>query len=162
MIALLLGTVLAVGALAFVLAPLFSDAALGAATPRRRQEPDARAAAVEALREIEFDRETGKLSDADYTSLKATYTREALEAMRADTARATPTTAIAEDPAEAAILAYRSRRPACRRCGPRPEPDALFCSECGSYLAGRCTSCGAVVDEAGARYCSACGRALAA
>ena len=34
-----------------------------------------------ALREIEFDRETGKLSDDDYASLKAKYTGEALAAL---------------------------------------------------------------------------------
>jgi double zinc ribbon protein len=164
MIALLLGTILAVGALAFVLAPLFSERALSMRAPRPLREPEARASAVEALREIEFDRETGKLSDADYTSLKAAYTRQAIEAMRSD-ARAEASAAAradSDDAAEAAILAYRSRRPACQRCGPRPEWDALYCSDCGSYLAGACASCGAKVEEAGARFCSACGHVLAA
>ena len=35
-----------------------------------------------ALREIEFDRATGKLSDVDYADLKTRYTREAIDAMR--------------------------------------------------------------------------------
>jgi len=37
-----------------------------------------------ALKEIEFDRATGKLSDADYEQLKAKYTEAALAAMRGE------------------------------------------------------------------------------
>src|SRR5439155_18632511 len=40
--------------------------------------------ALRALKEIEFDRATGKLSDADYEQLKAKYTAEALAAMRGE------------------------------------------------------------------------------
>ena len=39
--------------------------------------------AIDALREIEFDRATGKLSDDDYAALKAEYTRTALVELRA-------------------------------------------------------------------------------
>ena len=81
MIALIIGTVLAVGALAFVLYPIFFGV--------KRHVPQATVApanegesAVAALREIEFDRATGKLSDADYADLKARYTKEAVAAMR--------------------------------------------------------------------------------
>ena len=164
MIALLLGTILAVGALAFVLAPLFNDDALSTRSPRPLRESDAGTSAVEALREIEFDRETGKLSDTDYTSLKTEYTRQAIDAMRAGAREEASAAALsgADDAAEAAILTYRSRRPACERCGPRPESDARYCSDCGRYLAGACERCGAKVEEAGARYCSACGHVLAA
>ena len=42
--------------------------------------------ALTALKEIEFDRETGKLSDTDYEFLKSKYTRQALEALRAEKA----------------------------------------------------------------------------
>ncbi len=40
--------------------------------------------ALTALKEIEFDRETGKLSDADYELLKRKYTVAALEALRVE------------------------------------------------------------------------------
>ena len=62
-LALVIGTLLAVGALAFVLYPIFF------APPPRRQfvSPEPRRSerddAVTALREIEFDRATGKLSE---------------------------------------------------------------------------------------------------
>lgn len=164
MTALILGTLLAVAALAFVLHPLFfptaqpsgSTAAAGAAT-RPTKEKDL---AVAALREIEFDRATGKLSDADYAELKRRYTERAITAMRREegaTVAATP-----DDEIEAAVLAWRARQPVCATCGPRPEPDAIFCSSCGGYLRGACAQCGAAVDQSGARYCASCGNGLAA
>ena len=48
--------------------------------------------ALLALKEIEFDRETGKLSDEDYQFLKDKYTAQALEALRAEEGRRRPTT----------------------------------------------------------------------
>jgi hypothetical protein len=112
--------------------------------------------ALTALKEIEFDRETGKLSDTDYEFLKAKYTGAALEELRLDAAaergplsddveamiaarmRALRS-ASASPPSDAAAellsagLASGSG-PVCRTCGPRPEPDALFCSTCGRRL----------------------------
>src|SRR6476661_7940456 len=46
-----------------------------------------RGVALTALKEIEYDRETGKLSDADYEFLKAKYTAAALEALRLESAQ---------------------------------------------------------------------------
>ena len=161
-LALVAGTVLAIGALAFVLYPLFFD------TPRPRGltapavVPWSDDVAVAALREIEFDRATGKLSEADYAQLKEQYTRQALASMRQSSAAGAAGQSTPDDDVEAAIRAYRAERPTCASCGPRPEPDAIFCSECGRYLAGRCEHCGRRVEEIGARFCAACGHRLAA
>lgn len=160
MLALAIGTLLAVGALAFVLYPLFASVM---APSWRASATDAQVAnaaeqeAVVALREIEFDRATGKLSDADYGELKTRYTEHALAAMRGGASEA-----VDVDPAESAVRAYRLRLKECARCGPRPEPDAVFCSNCGTYLPGACTFCGKAVTEAGSTFCSSCGRQLAA
>jgi hypothetical protein len=159
--ALILGTLLAVGALAFVLHPLFMDG-----TPKLRVRVRKGAAvsgveseAIAALREIEFDLATGKLAASDYEELRARYTQRALEEMRrgAVDALASP-----DDALEAEVAAYRSRLKECVTCGPRPEPDAVFCSTCGTYLPGQCASCDAPVSEKGASYCTSCGRSLAA
>ena len=110
---MLVGVALALIALSFVLFPLLSDSPLTAPSQAGRviSQADARRNAVmEALREIEFDRETGKLSDKDYEALRSTYTQRAVEIMR-----------------RAEVLS-------CSRCGPRPEMDALFCSKCGQTL----------------------------
>ncbi|MFL5461030.1 MAG: hypothetical protein ACJ8AY_10145 [Gemmatimonadales bacterium] len=84
-----------------------------------------RGVALTALKEIDFDRETGKLSDADYEFLKAKYTGIALEALRAE-----------QSPPP-------SSQQSCRSCGPRPEADAVFCSTCGLHL-----SAGSSADQA--------------
>ena len=159
--ALVIGTLLAVGALAFVLYPIFfgvrqpAPAATGAALA----EGDS---AVVALRELEFDRATGKLSEGDYAELKARYTREAVAAMRREqTGAATTTDRPSDDEVEALVRAYRESR-ACPACGPRPEPDAAYCSNCGRYLRDRCADCGAPVVSPDARYCTGCGNHLAA
>jgi hypothetical protein len=158
-LALVLGTLLAVGALGYVLFPLFVGTHLSP-VPRvpsaREGASSMEKEAVVALREIEFDRATGKLSDGDYDELKVRYTERALAAMRVG-ALGPP-----DDPVEAAVLAYRARLRSCVRCGPRPEPDAAYCSNCGHYLPGECASCGARVEEAGAAFCTSCGRQLAA
>jgi ribosomal protein L40E len=107
--ALLVGTALAVASLCFVLYPLFR-ADISVAQRKSRSTASRSIAAVEALRELEFDRQTGKISDSDYEPLKARYTAQALAVMRAGNA------------------------PVCEKCGPRPEADAEFCSRCGSPL----------------------------
>ena|SRR5436190_9600460 len=161
-IALVAGTVLAIGALAFVLYPLFFDAPTTRGVAVRGPQPWSEDVAVAALREIEFDRATGKLSEADYSQLKEQYTREALASMRRSSASGAEAQSAGDDEVEAAIRAYRSERPTCAEHGPRPESDAVFCSECGRYLAGTCEQCGRRVEEMGARFCAACGHRLAA
>lgn len=117
------------------------------ATEPAEPEETRRGVALAALREIEFDRETGKISEGDYAALKTEYTAEAIVALRAD-ARET----VGAGPA-----------PACRDCGPRSEPDAAFCSSCGRRLeTGRaCARCAAPIPPDG-NYCEACGARAAA
>ncbi|MDQ6886600.1 MAG: zinc ribbon domain-containing protein [Gemmatimonadota bacterium] len=169
MIAPLLSAALFLLALAFVLLPLFGDApppAVGATTTDA--EESSQDQAIGALREIEFDRATGKLSDEDYAALKERYTTEAVAHMRSEASPVlteSPETQAVGAPAdevEGMILHYRSREYSCRHCGPRPEIDAVFCSTCGRYLAGRCGRCRAAIDEPGARFCQRCGHSLAA
>jgi formate dehydrogenase maturation protein FdhE len=157
---LIVGAVLAVIALVVVLFPLFDDRS--APVRARASKADVAAQSVEAvqaLREIEFDRETGKLSDSDYATLKSRYTREAVSAMRDEEAGVAGEVG---DAAEAVILQYRRRQLGCSVCGPRPEPDAIYCSTCGRYLAASCSHCHAPITEIGARYCGSCGETLAA
>jgi len=135
------------------------------------QEPDAaeetrHGVALIALKEIEFDRETGKLSDQDYEMLKERYSAEALSALAAEEARLPP--AVTGDPEEliaAQLQQLRSARSpespsprCCPNCGPRPESDALFCSSCGRRLAAAayCSGCGTPLDP-GSQFCAACG-----
>jgi hypothetical protein len=156
MIALAVGTVLAVATLAFVLYPLFF-----ASEPRRRGSrpavPAPDASAILALREIEFDRATGKLSESDYAELRASYADRALRELREAKA---DTSALPQDSIEARIREYRLTHRECPTCGIRPETDAAYCSHCGSYLDSVCPDCSASITEPGAQYCSTCGGTL--
>jgi hypothetical protein len=126
--------------------------------------------ALAALREIEFDKATGKLSDEDYAELKSRYTAEALAVLRAEQGAAgaapAPAASGGDDPVEA-MIADRVRRLQqsgirCPSCGPRPESDALFCSSCGrSLTVGGCASCGTPLVP-GSRFCESCGTAVPA
>ena len=159
-VALIVGTLLAVGALAFVLQPLFVDNPRPLEQKPRLPELPDEASAIAALREIEFDRATGKLSETDYAQLKARYTREAVLEMRRE--EQMPETPLpSDDEIEAAVSAYRAKLAACPDCGPRPESDATFCSNCGRFLRETCGACGHRVVEPDARFCINCGSRLA-
>lgn len=140
-------------------------------------EPEApeetrRGIALIALKEIEFDRETGKLSQRDYELLKTRYGAEALAALAAEKT-STPGMALAGNSEELIATRLQSLRsarstgrpapPSCRDCGPRPEAGALYCSRCGLPLgAGAfCTECGAALPDE-SRFCAACGSKVAA
>ena len=125
--------------------------------------------ALLALREIEFDRATGKLSDDDYASLKAKYAALALEAMGSEEAQGSSAEPEGSaDRAEALIREAADHTAVCPVCGPRPEDDAAFCSQCGRPLSKQpeaappaatpryCTGCGGNLS-ADAQFCPACG-----
>lgn len=166
---LLAGLALALVVLALVLEPLvrgrpWPAQVTGDTAPDELDslEPEesesAKVQALLALREIEFDKETGKLSDEDYVLLKNRYQQEALRAIAVEDRDAE-----AEAPEE---TAGDSKRPAgecavCPNCGPRPESSARFCSDCGrNLLPGKassfCSSCGEPMVS-GAKYCGECG-----
>jgi hypothetical protein len=103
--------------------------------PLEPDEPEEtpRGRALAALKEIEFDRATDKLAEVDYAELKARYTAEAVAAMRADDAHRRIDDVEAMIAARARALTH-GEPVACAACGPRPEADAVFCSNCGRPL----------------------------
>lgn len=110
-------------------------------------EETPRGLALLALKEIEFDRATGKLSDADYAALSTRYSAAAIAAL---------------DEAPAAVAAPVASGARCLRHGDRSGADARFCSECGAGLvdrAGACLACG-FTAPADAVFCPGCGVAL--
>jgi hypothetical protein len=171
MLELIGGILLAAGALYFVLQPILRPGSSGgegrdAGSVDEGEDPDddfsPRAVALRALKEIEFDRATGKLSDADYDVLKTRYTSEALAALRAEQpgGGSRETGGIGASPSPVSRLPA----PACPTHGPRPESDAAFCSECGRRLAtapGYCARCGSALEH-DAHYCHSCGARVAA
>ena len=154
MLELLAGVLISLSVLVVVLEPLtrargatpqHSPGAPELIDPEDLDSPKIRA--LTALREVEFDRATGKLSDEDYTVLKQRFSA-------------------ADRAVDEAIRKAREGldRENCPVCSSRLEHAAIFCSDCGCYLAAsspvpRCTSCGATLSNDGS-FCERCGSPL--
>jgi hypothetical protein len=85
-VALVLGALLAVAAVWFVARPFLSrgeeEPAVGP-PPERLALEEERDRALAALKELEFDHRTGKVSDEDYRSMVGELRRQAADALKA-------------------------------------------------------------------------------
>jgi hypothetical protein len=93
-----------------------------------------REAVYSAIRDLDDDFDTGKLTPEDHAALRGGLVARAvqlLEAEReaADERRPRP------GPSEALSVAPRAAR-ACASCGAEPPQAARFCPQCGAKLAG--------------------------
>ena len=90
-VAIVLGALLAVAAVVFVARPFLREpsaaddrlGAPGAAARRRLELAEERDRALAALKELEFDHRTGKVSDRDYRELVGPLRRRAAETLHA-------------------------------------------------------------------------------
>lgn len=84
---------------------------------------------LRSIKELEFDRATEKVSDADFREMNARLRARALSLMEAlERGRApTPVKKVRPAPAAAAV-------PGCASCGTLNDPDATFCKRCGRRL----------------------------
>ncbi|MFL6010736.1 MAG: hypothetical protein ACJ74A_02470 [Gaiellaceae bacterium] len=90
-VALLVGALLAFGAVVLVAAPFLrepvaADDRLLAPDPAQQRQlalAEERDRALAALKELEFDHRTGKVSDEDYGELVTTLRQQAAEVLRA-------------------------------------------------------------------------------
>jgi uncharacterized membrane protein len=96
-----------------------------APTPEGRK-----ARALDALRELEFEFETGKMAEADYHRLRAHWAAEAIEARDA-LGEAIPGGRGADQPVVTAG--------SCPVCGAEIRAGAKFCSRCGEAVVGAAT-----------------------
>ncbi len=136
MIPALLVAIIALGVLAWVTLPLRKGRAQDAPEPSRALEEavaDKRAALL-AIVDIENERAVGKMSQADFDSLKAEYEGQALTALRtADALRASATRSHEpewDDELELEIAAVRERL-SCPNCGAARTPGEA-CEQCGN------------------------------
>ena len=92
-----------------------------------------KALVLRSIKELEFDKAMGKVSEADFTAISSRLRARALSLMadldRAPVAQAKPS---ASTPAPARVAAVRSR--SCGACGTANDADARFCKSCGSGL----------------------------
>ncbi len=150
MAALVLAAILAAIALVFILLPLVRPA-----TPRDAERPESpgdqlrqeKESVYLAIREVEFDHRTGKVSDEDHAALTARYRARAIDLLKQiDALPADPgggparrsdrrasgeaiegeiRAALSADPRIAAPL------PVCAGCGRENLPVHRFCTGCG-------------------------------
>jgi hypothetical protein len=194
-IAIILIALLIIGTFAFVLRPLMAHDSAWFGRDKGPQAPAGeliarRDALYAALKDAEFDRETGKLTEEDYQAVRTRTMAEAAGVLRkldhltpeaeaaldaeieAEVARlregaaqpVAPDLAAAVD-AEIAALAKRTAAPArlklaCPDCGQPYQPGDAFCAACGASLADACPQCGAL-HRPGDAFCARCGAALA-
>ena len=135
------------------------------AAPVKRDGQSRQKDALAAIRDLDFDFQTGKVSQEDYESVRARLVLEAagyLEKQQQE-----------EEKLEALIRARLQQvRPSgkCEKCGAEIHPQDLFCPTCGVPVkepAGSkeqpaqvvCPGCGKSVKE-GDLFCTSCGRRL--
>jgi NADH pyrophosphatase NudC (nudix superfamily) len=139
-----IGTLLAALALLLVVAALIVQPLLGPRRPavlpeseRDRLERE-RKRIVRAIREVDFDRGTGKLNDEDYARMRTDLQTQGAETLRALGAlRPAPGIRDIEAEIEAAVAALRetpdtSRH--CAKCGGTIKQSDRFCSRCGARV----------------------------
>jgi len=141
------------GVALYVASPLISGDLAGARIKGRERSLDRemdramqeRSLTVQALSELEFDREMSKLSEEDYRTLRAPLESRALGAMaeierlhaehRAEAAALPAATAVMPPPRAIKPVERGVRRVAfCPQCGKRIRMEANFCVECGASL----------------------------
>ena len=91
-VALVIGALLAVGSVVLVAAPFLREPAAAddrlsrpdATQQRRLAQAEERDRALAALKELEFDHRTGKVSDDDYRELVRVLRQRAAETLRSD------------------------------------------------------------------------------
>lgn len=118
------------------------------------------AQALLALRDLEFDHQTGKIPSEDFPALRAELVAEAAAGLQ----REQSAEGLRSSRIEAAVRSLRASTaigPNCNQCGASLDPEDRFCPSCGNATLRACPNCSAEVFPTD-RFCSGCGSALAA
>jgi double zinc ribbon protein len=154
-IAIFIGLILLGTASMFVFKPFRERQWPGSkkSAPALRLE-QARTAALTALRDLDFDFQTGKVSEEDHAALREQLVAEAARYVTAETDQ--------DDRLEAMIRARKAaatdQKP-CPRCGGQLDATTRFCPQCGAEVGMACPSCGKSV-KVGDLFCRSCGSKL--
>jgi predicted RNA-binding Zn-ribbon protein involved in translation (DUF1610 family) len=114
-----------------------------------------------ALRDLDFDYQTGKVIQEDYDNLRIHLMIQAATFVH-DPTLDQPAKPADDDPLEALIKARKKTlalSPQCTHCDAPLHPQDKYCPACGQSTGVHCPSCGKslVVDD---RFCSSCGTPL--
>lgn len=169
---MILALLAALGAIvvAFVLYPVFTEATTGAAFDPGELDPeldpslselrDKKARLYESIRELDFDKAAGKISEADFESARTDYLSQvsAVIAQLDALAPPEPKPASSHPTEKPAAKEKPGAEPGleCGSCGESNPNGSKFCLECGKSLVKTCGSCGESLPP-NARFCYACG-----
>ena len=90
-----------------------------------------KALVLRSIKELEFDRNMGKVSEADFQEIGGRLRARALALMH-DLERTDRPTPLEKPPARRPPAADVADK--CQNCGTRNDPDAKFCKQCGQKL----------------------------
>ena len=150
--ALIIGIVLLVATAAYIALPFRQkrhnnlSTSKPAVTSKSRHEE-----ILLALRDLDFDFKTGKVSEEDYQPLRTQLLAEAAQYIESEKKE--------EEQLEALIQSRRNgkRQNKCEHCGATLEAGQRFCSKCGASVNSEsCPSCGKKI-RLGDTFCSSCG-----
>lgn len=108
-----------------------------------------------ALSDLDFDFQTGKVSDDDYSLLRAQLVAEAAIYIQSEKS-------IEDNQIEAMISARKAsqaKNQKCLNCDKETEAGSHFCSHCRKAIGENCPSCGKAA-RASDSFCIACGTKL--
>jgi|GEM_PF-978149 len=163
--AIFIGIAILVVAVPFVMNPLVNEREKQPVktTNLKKDEKGGQKDALEAIRDLDFDFETGKVTREDYETLRAQLVLEAAEYIQVKQQE--------DEKIEAMIRARLKQVKSavkCERCGGEIRPQDLFCPACG-YAAQvqsesrepkvqlTCQGCGKTI-KASDLFCTSCGR----
>lgn len=178
---IVLYSLLLLGGLAFIAYPLFASrqqrlSEKSEGVERRDDLLKEKQTVYAAIKDLDFEYKTGKLSDEDYAALRESYRARALNILKQidEPEQAPPSTAEPGDgvpPVKSGSIAPEGTSATtdtkvgaavdallCVQCGQANPQGSKFCSKCGTPLetALTCAKCG-TVQNPGDRFCRICG-----
>ena len=105
-------------------------------TGRRKKELEReKASLLKALKELEFDHEMGKVSDADFREIGGQYRARAMRVLRQLDEQGADYKALVEKELKTRLGTRDLPKDVCASCGTQNDPDAVFCKKCGKKVA---------------------------
>ncbi len=153
---IIIGLILLGGSVAYVSLPFRKRQRVGINPFKASVQPEGqREIVLAALRDLDFDFKTGKVSEEDYQPLRAQLMAEAAQYIEMEKKE--------DEQLEALIQARRKAQKQnvkCDHCGAPMEADQRFCSKCGSAVNNElCPTCGKKI-QAGDLFCPSCGNKI--
>ncbi|HSF16633.1 MAG TPA: zinc ribbon domain-containing protein [Vicinamibacteria bacterium] len=133
----------------FVLVPVFEPQSRAAepldeAQRRIRDLEETKLRLYEAIKDLDFEKDAGKVSENDYERARNDYMKQVAEVLGQIDQLAPP-----KKKKQAAVRS-------CANCGETNPPDARFCMSCGDAFARVCPACAKSLPEE-AKFCLFCG-----